>query len=55
MVEKGGKCCEGMAMHKEDCHVWGYVFGGVVLAALAVVIILQSKILKSIHKSSKKK
>lgn len=55
MVAKGGKCCDGMAMNAMGCRATGFVFGVLVLVGLAVVITMQSKILKQLQKSGKKK
>ncbi len=54
LVEKGGKCCEGAAS-MTSCRVPMYLFGGLVLAGLVIIIVLQSKTLKHLHKGGKKK
>jgi hypothetical protein len=55
MVEKGGKCCEAMTMNKVGCSAIPYVFGALVIIGLATLIVLQSKVLKALEKSFKKK
>ena len=70
MVEKGGKCCDGlamqssesMAMHKSEGMMQGggrcipaLVFGALVIVGLATIIVYQAKILKALRKTGKKK
>ncbi len=55
MVDKGGKCCEGMAGQGSYRCIAGLAFGILVIAGLITLIVLQSKVLKALHKGGKKK
>ncbi len=55
MVDKGGKCCEGMAAQGSYRCIAGLAFGVLVIAGLITLIVLQSKMLKALHRGGKKK
>lgn len=54
LVEKGGKCCEGLKMPKSGSCVLWFGFGALVIVCLAVMIVMQAKTLKVLKKMRKK-
>ncbi|MBS0603860.1 MAG: hypothetical protein JSS60_02350 [Verrucomicrobia bacterium] len=56
MMEQMGKCCmESSCMMKPGCCTTMYLFGILVIAGLAMIIVLQNKMLKEMRKGGKKK